>query len=245
MALIKCPECSKEISDRAASCPHCGCPLDITSTTTQNIAPVPETIQSQEPVKKKKNGCLICFVIFCMIGMVGAAIRISLGPSTDSPTPAAITESKTAETLTKEEAQAIDSAIWDYIYPVINAHNQIMDAMTGYSEGTVSELDLYNAIKDYNDNLPKIWASPPSVSDENGKKYLESCRDYIIIEQTLAKSLLKYIDSKKTSDLSSVEKNIEQSNQAVRIVASNRGTFLGINNFTDEEIKKIAEESML
>lgn len=24
MALIKCPECSKEISDKAASCPHCG-----------------------------------------------------------------------------------------------------------------------------------------------------------------------------------------------------------------------------
>lgn len=58
MALIKCPECSKEISDRATSCPHCGCPLDITSTTTQNVAPVPETIQSQEPVKKKRMAAL-------------------------------------------------------------------------------------------------------------------------------------------------------------------------------------------
>ena len=27
MALIKCQECGKEISDRATSCPHCGCPL--------------------------------------------------------------------------------------------------------------------------------------------------------------------------------------------------------------------------
>lgn len=27
MALIKCPECSKEISDKASSCPNCGCPL--------------------------------------------------------------------------------------------------------------------------------------------------------------------------------------------------------------------------
>ena len=27
MALIKCPECSKEISDKAASCPNCGCPV--------------------------------------------------------------------------------------------------------------------------------------------------------------------------------------------------------------------------
>lgn len=27
MALIKCPECGKEISDRATSCPHCGFPI--------------------------------------------------------------------------------------------------------------------------------------------------------------------------------------------------------------------------
>ncbi len=28
MALIKCPECGKEISDRAESCPNCGCLID-------------------------------------------------------------------------------------------------------------------------------------------------------------------------------------------------------------------------
>lgn len=27
MALIKCPECGKEISDKAQSCIHCGCPI--------------------------------------------------------------------------------------------------------------------------------------------------------------------------------------------------------------------------
>lgn len=26
MALIKCPECGKEISNKAVACPHCGCP---------------------------------------------------------------------------------------------------------------------------------------------------------------------------------------------------------------------------
>ena len=26
MALINCPECNKEISDKAAACPHCGAP---------------------------------------------------------------------------------------------------------------------------------------------------------------------------------------------------------------------------
>ncbi len=28
MALIKCPECGKEISDKAKTCIGCGCPLE-------------------------------------------------------------------------------------------------------------------------------------------------------------------------------------------------------------------------
>ena len=28
MALIKCPDCGKKVSDRANQCIHCGCPLD-------------------------------------------------------------------------------------------------------------------------------------------------------------------------------------------------------------------------
>ncbi len=33
MALIKCPECKKEVSDRAMSCPSCACPLERAVTT--------------------------------------------------------------------------------------------------------------------------------------------------------------------------------------------------------------------
>ena len=29
MALINCPECNKQISDKAAACPNCGCPISI------------------------------------------------------------------------------------------------------------------------------------------------------------------------------------------------------------------------
>ena len=42
MALIKCPECELQVSDRALSCPHCGYPL-------QEVPMV--TVSS----KKKKN----------------------------------------------------------------------------------------------------------------------------------------------------------------------------------------------
>lgn len=42
MALIKCPECGKEISDKAASCPNCGFPI-----TQGNV--------TQEPPQKQKE----------------------------------------------------------------------------------------------------------------------------------------------------------------------------------------------
>ena len=29
MAFVKCPECGKEISDKATQCIHCGCPIEI------------------------------------------------------------------------------------------------------------------------------------------------------------------------------------------------------------------------
>lgn len=35
MALIKCPECSGDVSDKAPTCPHCGYPLQDTVTTSK------------------------------------------------------------------------------------------------------------------------------------------------------------------------------------------------------------------
>lgn len=37
MALIKCPECGREVSTMAVSCPHCGCPIN-SSTQSKPIS---------------------------------------------------------------------------------------------------------------------------------------------------------------------------------------------------------------
>lgn len=52
MALIKCPECGKEISDKAESCPHCGYPI------TGNVEAENTNILSEENhvVEEKKTG---------------------------------------------------------------------------------------------------------------------------------------------------------------------------------------------
>ncbi len=36
MALINCPECNKEISDKAFSCPHCGYPISLDTNLNNN-----------------------------------------------------------------------------------------------------------------------------------------------------------------------------------------------------------------
>ena len=36
MALIKCPECDKQISDKAHSCPNCGCPMSANMVEVTN-----------------------------------------------------------------------------------------------------------------------------------------------------------------------------------------------------------------
>lgn len=44
MALIKCPECGKEISDRANACPSCGCPLSEIVTSGEVRIKMPNNI---------------------------------------------------------------------------------------------------------------------------------------------------------------------------------------------------------
>ena len=45
MALIKCIECSKEISNKATTCPYCGCPISAMSTVGIVKIKLPRTQQ--------------------------------------------------------------------------------------------------------------------------------------------------------------------------------------------------------
>ena len=53
MALINCPECNKQISDKAVNCPYCGYPLSLSDTQSQeNYVSKAGTVQTNtEPVK--------------------------------------------------------------------------------------------------------------------------------------------------------------------------------------------------
>lgn len=71
MALIKCPECGKEISDAAISCPNCGTPISQRATVQIN--------QPNMNYPKKNSGLGMAALILSVIGctfVIGAIMAI-------------------------------------------------------------------------------------------------------------------------------------------------------------------------
>lgn len=67
MALINCPQCGKQVSDKAPKCPHCG--LDMTVP----YAPPKAEIQEETQKKPRKVWNIIAIVVGCL-GVVSAVL---------------------------------------------------------------------------------------------------------------------------------------------------------------------------
>lgn len=84
MALIKCPECGKEISDKAESCPNCGCPVKSENSEiiqkdaiqeefdNEGNVSMDEAIKIEKPEKKPLSKKVI-------IGIVVAIVMVIIG----------------------------------------------------------------------------------------------------------------------------------------------------------------------
>lgn len=65
MALVKCPECGKEISDKAASCPNCGCPASefkkpsVPEDTRSELDRIADEIFRERPAASYENAKLL------------------------------------------------------------------------------------------------------------------------------------------------------------------------------------------
>ena len=73
MALINCPECSKQISDRARVCPHCGLPFitDYNKNLNKNLR-----LDSNQNRKKNESKLYPILIIFLLIFLVGTSVII-------------------------------------------------------------------------------------------------------------------------------------------------------------------------
>lgn len=83
MALVSCPECGREISDKVSACPHCGYPL----AEDSQVQPAPQQVElasvnlgPKDPAVKKKvliGGAFVVVIIVAIIGAVFVATQHS------------------------------------------------------------------------------------------------------------------------------------------------------------------------
>lgn len=72
MALVNCPECSKEISDKATACPNCGTPLK------EAQQPIQQVFVNQPKKKSKLKGCISIILILFVATIVMAITSSSM-----------------------------------------------------------------------------------------------------------------------------------------------------------------------
>ena len=73
MALIQCPECGTQVSEKASNCPKCAYPLQPNQPEQPLVSPKPTVI-----VKSKEGcflqtlnvGCMVIAVIAAIIGLI-------------------------------------------------------------------------------------------------------------------------------------------------------------------------------
>jgi len=71
---LKCPECGKEISDKASSCPDCECPIEIQKAEVSgNISDQPITEQASN---KKIIPIVIALVVVVIISAVICNVKV-------------------------------------------------------------------------------------------------------------------------------------------------------------------------
>lgn len=81
MALITCLECGKEVSDKAASCPHCGVPINTSGPhpSPPVSAPAQRVRTSEDSALTRNRGCadiliygpILLFVLIILAGIFG------------------------------------------------------------------------------------------------------------------------------------------------------------------------------
>ena len=85
MALITCPECNQQISDRATACPHCGYPLPV-ATSDMPVADYPATDTVPQAVAqpvtmakpRKKRILLIAIICALVLACIGGVTAFAI-----------------------------------------------------------------------------------------------------------------------------------------------------------------------
>lgn len=78
MALINCPECSRQVSEMAAQCPDCGFPIYQSTITTGKPQAVTTIEQTDKKWKKAKLVSALLIIVGMIMTMSGASAGVWL-----------------------------------------------------------------------------------------------------------------------------------------------------------------------
>lgn len=184
MALIHCPECDKEISDKVKACPHCGYPLigDIEmEAIPQQVEVTAVNLKSRNPIKTKR--ILVCVFLFTLI-LIGVFFFLSHQKSQKAKEEKDLyinnlTNLSFTTLLGAEDAESLcnlTGQVWrNTIY---EESDPATDKFTKHKTGTMS---FFNS--DFNDSLLLLFQDSTTV---------ETVAD-IKANQTLSEDIMKQL----------------------------------------------------
>lgn len=76
MALIRCPECNREISDKATACPGCGYPLNSPSQETAEKEQLLKEAEEKDKQFIKKAAVVMIIGVVIMLTLIFVLSRV-------------------------------------------------------------------------------------------------------------------------------------------------------------------------
>lgn len=222
MALIKCPECGREISDKAGKCPYCGYPIEEiekNNTTNDGNNEVGDIVveenkkdenlnkpERKKAINKKKIFCIIGAIIIVICTGIFVYSRIQLKEDLEN-------ENKKMVKLLKDIDKLKDEVYFDESYDEkITALKD--DANIAFKEKKLSALktscdktqkmydEIKKEIKQYNEYFKTI-TDELALADKLSKDYF--LKDYDITKflsvQENAKKVLENSDFHQYADI--------------------------------------------
>lgn len=180
MALIKCPECGKEISDKAISCPNCGYPVSQKQEKVLHNQHQPASHPHHHQKGMPTNKILaIIFSVFGCILLIGIVSSIFLNS----------VESINDETQIEEPDQEEIQVVPDTAKPNTNQVDETQPELneTNDAEGTQNSIvdafkqgfeDNFNISEENQENIDSIQESVSEiVNDEEVQEAYEGWKE--------------------------------------------------------------------
>lgn len=133
MALIKCPECKKKVSEKCGKCPHCGYPIEIKVELSDNNIEINEkNSKAPKPINQKILIAIIsAIIVFVAIGGV-------VGYNALLPRITATREFEIAVDLVKQKNIELETAITESEELILKKQPLLDESLISVLENTIS-----------------------------------------------------------------------------------------------------------